>query len=292
LIYTLAPGLCRFRNAEFNTVLDIDRDGFRTSPGSAVDGAAKVAVIGDSFAMGWGVGQDETFASLIGRDRRYKVRNLAMSSYGTARELLALQRFAPDAEIVILQYTTNDLRENVEFLKGPAAFVANAPARAVEYAELLETYRNRPQSRRLVQDVANTLVGHLAWSWRLLRLPPRRTSSPTPQRVMEGEASAFAAVLSAFRSLLEGKTVIVLDCLPRMERQNFAPTFRKALAAAGFPAIAVVDLAGVLRPRDHYHLDDHLRASGHAAIAARVLAELESVGRVPAEAPRKPEPGP
>jgi hypothetical protein len=275
LIYTLEPGSCRFENAEFDTQLDIDRDGFRNSPRRNVDGAARVAVIGDSYAMGWGVGQNDTFASLIGRDRRYNVRNLAMSSYGTARELFALQRFAPDTEIVILQYTMNDFRENAEFLNDPAAFVANAPARAADYANLLETYRNRPQSRRRVQAFAGALVGHLAWSWRLLRLQPRRTSGPTPQRLMEEEVRAFTAVLSAFRSLLEGKTVIVLDCQPRMERANFAPTFRKALDAAGFASVRVVDLVGVLGPRDYFHLDDHLRASGHAKIAARLLRSVQ-----------------
>jgi hypothetical protein len=292
LIYTLEPGSCRFGNAEFETVLDIDRDGFRNSTGRNVDSAARVVVIGDSYAMGWGIGQDETFASLIARDRRYNVRNLAMSSYGTARELFALQRFAPDAEVVILQYTMNDLRENAEFLKDPAAFVVEAAARAADYGKLLETYRNRPQSRQQVQHVADMMVGHLAWSWRLLHLPPRRTSSPTPQRRMEEEARAFAAVMSAFRSLLEGKTVIVLDCLPRMERENFAPTFRKSLDAAGFSNIRVIDLVGVLRPGDYYHLDDHLRASGHAAIAERVLAELGNAGPAPAETPRRAEPAP
>jgi hypothetical protein len=277
LIYTLEPGACHFVNAEFDTVLSIDRDGFRNGPANQGDGPVKLAVIGDSYAMGWGVSQAETFASLIAGDRRFAVRNLAMSSYGTARELFALKRFAPDADIVVLQYSMNDWSENRTFAADPAKFSANAEARAAAYAKQLQTHLGRSALQSGVREVASFLVGHLAWSWRLLHLPPRRTTSPTPQRRMEEEAKSFVAVLSEFRSLLGGKTVIVLEALPRLERTNFAPTFRKALAAAGFRNMTVVDLVGELTPADYFHLDDHLRASGHAKIAARLLSALTEV---------------
>ncbi len=51
LVYTLAPGTCRFRNAEFDTELRIDDDGFRNAREHRGTGPLSVAVLGDSFAI-------------------------------------------------------------------------------------------------------------------------------------------------------------------------------------------------------------------------------------------------
>ncbi|MEM4655322.1 MAG: SGNH/GDSL hydrolase family protein, partial [Thermosphaera sp.] len=69
------------------------------------------------YAMGWGVQDDETFAAIIQREIGRRVYNLAVSSYGTHRELLRLQRsgLLERVDIVIIQYCDNDLGENVAF---------------------------------------------------------------------------------------------------------------------------------------------------------------------------------
>src|SRR5262249_1408312 len=65
LTYILRPGVCRFRNREFDTEVRVNSRGFRSDES---DLAAPVIVMaGDSYTMGWGVAQDSTFAALIGR---------------------------------------------------------------------------------------------------------------------------------------------------------------------------------------------------------------------------------
>ena len=279
LIYTLAPGECRFRNIEFDTIVSVDADGFRNAPQHLGQGPARVAVLGDSYAMGWGVAQDQKLSSQLARDPRLTVRDLSMSSYGTARELLALVRFMPDADVVVIQYCSNDPPENAEFLKDPQAFRAGAAERVKEYEAVLATYAERSAGARRAQLVANAMLGALAATWRLMLLPPR-ASSATPDRVMEQEARLFAGVLAHFKAALEGKTVIVFDAHARLVRERFPAAFRAALDAAGMGHVVVLDLSATIGMRDYFHLDEHLNARGHARIAAAVLAELDKPGRL------------
>src|SRR2546428_13296855 len=81
-VHTATRG-CRFSNREFATWLSVNAMGFRQT--TQMDGPPRIAVLGDSHAMGWGVEDHETFASLIEQSLGEKVANLSVSSYGTAR---------------------------------------------------------------------------------------------------------------------------------------------------------------------------------------------------------------
>lgn len=278
LIYTLAPGECRFANPEFDTRLHVDADGFRNVPEHLGSGPVKVALLGDSHAVGWGVEQAEKLSTLLARDSRLTVRDLAVPSYGTARELLALARFAGDADVVVLQHCDNDRYENAEFLRDPAAFVADAARRAAAYAADAE--RERKAGSGLARTALRVGLALLTGTWRLLRLPTRAKAEPPPRAIAE-EARLFAGVMSHFKAALASRTVIVFDSFPRGPRPGFASAFRAALAGVGLDRVVVMDLAGTLRPSDYFYLDDHMRPPGHAKVAARVLAELSVPGRLP-----------
>jgi hypothetical protein len=280
LLYTLTPGECRFANPEFDTRLVVDSDGFRNAPEHAGAGPVRIAVTGDSHALGWGVEQHETLAALLARDPRFTVRDLSMSSYGTPRELIAVQRHAPAADVVVLQYSDNDRAENTAFLADPVAFFSGAEARSEAYwtSLRLQMSANPPTSLRRTSLVPAFQA--LAATYDLLHLPPRQTSS-VPPRILGEEARLFAAVLAHFRTDLTGKTVIVYESHPRRPRPAFAKTFQAALQAQGLDHIRVLDLTGTIGPHDYFHIDEHMRASGHAKIARRILTELSTLGFAP-----------
>ena len=78
--------------------------------------APEVIVLGDSHAMGWGVGQEEALPQVLARKSGRRVLNAAVSSYGTARELLLLDRLdASRLRVLVVQYSDNDLPENRTF---------------------------------------------------------------------------------------------------------------------------------------------------------------------------------
>src|SRR3989475_7713604 len=115
LLYTLRPGGCRFSNREFATWLSVNAMGFRET--TKKDGPPRIAALGDSHAMGWGVEDHETFASLIEQSLGEKVANLSVSSYGTARELLALSRSKlKGVRTIIIAYLYGDAKESTDYL--------------------------------------------------------------------------------------------------------------------------------------------------------------------------------
>jgi hypothetical protein len=75
-------------------------------------GKTTVAVVGDSFAAGWGVNDpSERFSDVLGEmlDDDYYVFNLAIPGTATPQQLEALQQAPTTPDIVILQYFLNDI---------------------------------------------------------------------------------------------------------------------------------------------------------------------------------------
>jgi hypothetical protein len=93
----------------------LNASGFRDRDWAAADFAGKttVAVVGDSFAAGWGIPNPADRFSSVLADRlgsAYAVFNLGVPGYSTPEELDAL-RHSPDPtpDVVILQYFLNDI---------------------------------------------------------------------------------------------------------------------------------------------------------------------------------------
>jgi hypothetical protein len=112
-------------------------------------GVARVVVLGDSQAWGYGVGDDETIAAQLetllaadARGRRTEVVNLGVSGYGTDQAFLKFLidglRYAPDEAVFVV--FKNDLVENATtrywgiekprlFLRGGELCLGNVPPR-------------------------------------------------------------------------------------------------------------------------------------------------------------------
>ena len=86
-------------------------------------GTFRVALLGSSIDMGWGVGDDETYENRLedwlnaqaiawGLDRRFEVLNFAVAAYGPAQRFATLSRKAAafDPDLVIYSATMLDAR--------------------------------------------------------------------------------------------------------------------------------------------------------------------------------------
>lgn len=114
LIYQPKIGSCVFANPEFTSTLNFDKSG-RNVPNRTKDKRGSgIAIIGDSFAMGWGVNDHETFANEIQVHTNRPVYNLGVSSYGTDREIRRLiqSNLISEIDTIVIQYCENDLNEN------------------------------------------------------------------------------------------------------------------------------------------------------------------------------------
>ena len=267
LTYVLKPGQCTFENLEFRTQLQINRLGLRDD--DAALEAPEVVVLGDSYAMGWGVNQDETFSQVLARSTGQKVLNAGVSSYGTVREMRLLNRLDTSRmKTLVVQYNSTDAVENWVFRQRGDLQTLNA----VQYQETVDWY----QSQR------GYLPGKYTYRlfMKLARLePPQPHAIQIPPLATLEEAELFVnALANAGRASLDGVKLIVFEAdeqirPPRSFLANVAVVSRRDDQPEFIRRLHALDVARVLEESDFYDLDDHLRPSGHDRIG-RVLAEL------------------
>ena len=114
LQYILKPGSHSFENWEFSTRVDVNREGLRDSEQNLQ--SPEVIFLGDSYTMGWGVEEKDSFVRQFGNATGKKCLNAGISSYGTAREYMMLKRLSLDScKLLVIQYHENDLLENYMF---------------------------------------------------------------------------------------------------------------------------------------------------------------------------------
>ena len=267
--YTLKPGSCTFGGREFTNRYDINSLGVRD--GEAVLSHPEIIVTGDSFAMGWGVEQDETFAALLRRRTGLKVLNAAVSSYGTVRELGILRSVPRDRlKYLIIQYCGNDLEENREYyLQNRSLPVMTAE----KYEEYREIYR---ESQRYYPG--KYLWMKIGKRWEEMEQKRRQAQAPKLDR---DEIDLFLYALQNSGLDLDKATLIVFVMNGRNPDDNreFPAALKRKLAGGDSPPylkdMLVLDFSRQLGPEHFYVLDDHLNATGHAVIAAelaRVIA--------------------
>ena len=267
LFYTLQPGAFMFSNPEFSTQYVVNRIGVRDNQRSLEQ--PEIVVAGDSYAMGWGVQQDESFPELLERRTGRKVLNAAVSSYGTVRERRLLDRVdLSRATTLVVQYAPNDFAENDEFKKHGNQYTASS--REAWLAAIAEQRRRgRYWPFRMVYDT-------LVWIKRGVTGWPRGGFEPSHYPPEEAAALFLNALMHASAHDLGALHIVVLDIdtdpgfIRALDRLHRADTY-----PAGIRAMRVLDLSGRLTPEMHYTLDDHLNAKGHQAIADALMPLLD-----------------
>ncbi len=261
LIYKPKIGPCQFNNAEFKTTLNFSAEGRFTGEKPAGTG---IAVIGDSHAMGWGVQDEETFAALLQKMTRRPVYNLAVSSYGTVREVLRLEKsgLLDKVDTVIIQYCGNDLDEN-------------------RHGEISGVEENRKKFKKILTG-KQSFMGVLrmirktygfAFSFPFKRIKAAMAQPARP--TMAGQAAddfsshyqALMAVLEKHPGLRDKRILIFYNNGPGQRFQSFPVGKDKRLPNVEF--INVIVDAG-----EYYRLDDHMTPAGHKTTAQQLFQSL------------------
>ncbi len=275
LFYILRPGRCMFSNSGFKTSVSVNDAGLRDDRASLV--APNVIVLGDSQAMGWGVGGEETFAEQIEAKTGLRTLNAAVSSYGTAREVLLLNRLDRSGlDVLVVQFSDNDNGENRAYLNSGRRL----PVRSNdEYLEILTVEKNI----RYVPFKYLATFGAVIRDRLFPRAEePRDVAAAVPTGPTMSWEDAFLQVL-ADAAVEERRPLLVLLELSLNGRrggfaENVAASPNLEALKSKFSSVSVLDSTSLLSDEDYLFPDGHLTAGGHRKIADAIVNIIEAAG--------------
>ena len=288
LIYLPRIGGCRFQNPEFDTTLHFDATGRKRNQIPSLRSEIGVAILGDSHAMGWGVEDPETFANTIQGELQKPVYNLAVSSYGTYRELLRLQRsnLINKVDTILVQYCDNDARENTN-IDNENEFIKAMKSYQKSYQEHLKggnwiDLDSLSKFERIVWVAGISPLTHFSnqlsrISWRLgqwvAALEPARLDKHNPEDFAY-HYKQLTKVLTKFNALLSNKRVVVFYINDRGLKFEHFPVGRDRI----MHNVEFLELK--FDNNEFYTLDGHLNPLGHKTVGdtlSRYLKETDSV---------------
>ncbi|WP_128543389.1 GDSL-type esterase/lipase family protein [Larkinella soli] len=264
LIYRLKPGQGHFRNLEFSTSLRINSRGLRDDEASLHQ--PELIVLGDSFSMGWGVEQEETFPQLLEHHTGRKVLNAGISSYGTAREYLLLQELdRSHCGTLVIQYCDNDLSENMVY--------RHTGTLDYSRSRYQQTVRMNTVNRWLFPFKLSFLVLQ-----RLEYLIENQLASRPPGSSHSGKGVTpagdgqnqhldhFIPILKKIRKVYAGP-IVVTELSSHGIQSCLSAGLRMRLREAALSGIYYCDLSGHLSTEDYFRIDGHLNPEGHRKVA-------------------------
>lgn len=273
LFYTLKPSSrFIFTNPEFTDSFYTNKMGLRDDDSSLLK--PEIICLGDSYAMGWGVQQNETFAGLISSISHKKVLNAAISSYGTARELKNLYRLdTSNLEYIIIQYCRNDYEENKSFVENN--YVLQISSRIKYNSIVNDHYWSKlwfPGKRfvTIAKFYAEKKTNPFLF-------PAKKPAMDSSVFHLHQAARCFTDILlhsainfnkvKVFVVDLDQKELMNNDILDEVNRLMNTPAYKDHFNNN----LIMVPVADLLTKEDYYILDPHIRPSGHRKIAERLV---------------------
>lgn len=257
--------------------------GFRDTGRRGTDVALRILAIGDSFAYGLGVRDDETFEALLEANPGVEVVNAGVNGYGTDQAVLMWElhgrRLAPKA-VVLTYYVDDFFRNGLAVREGPKPRFVHEPVsgrfelldpqeslrRALEAQAASASRLRLAQLAGLAWDRLSHRLGHVdEESLRALA----RTHRYLLQRLQRSVTESGARLLVVFIGHVHGG----------------APEHRWAEAEVmascrdlGIDCLNMVQEMAGPNWRDHYLPNAHWSAQGHRVAASAMARSLSARG--------------
>ena len=270
LFYTLKPGNCRFENREFDTTVSANSLGTRDDEESLEK--PEIVLLGDSFTMGWGVEEDETFGYQVEQRAGSKLLNAGVSSFGTVREMKLLERIDTDSlKYLIIQYHQNDYEENQEYLEGNNNLIISSRQ---QYDDLIESVADRIGyyfGKYTTYISKFTLKNFLSQS--------ELYDTGEGPRNIPNEVNSFLNVLMNSKVKLEGVQLVVFEIGSYADNDNrFSKLLGGEIRDESYPDFIrnarILDMTMELNQEHFFILDDHLNAAGNQIVANNIVTTL------------------
>ena len=276
LFYTLKDQAeFMYTNPEFSDSFRTNSQGFRDDEASLIDPA--ILFLGDSYTLGWGVEQNDTYPSIVEKKTGLNGLNTGVSSYGTARESIVLSSLdTSHVDFIIWQYCYNDEIENKTFVDNK--FVLPIRSRDEYNKKVKEVKWNATYfPGKYFLTVLNLYREHV-------KRKPHDISAVKARLVDKGkeEAARFLAILERSNINWDRTRVIVLELNPIEKGTQFITSLQKLVnQEAGkrdfLEKIMVLDVKPLLGKEDYYILDIHLTRQGNIKLGNHLADIIKSL---------------
>ena len=270
LFYRMNPySVFKYGNREFNDSFSINSVGLRDRDSSL--NAPAIICLGDSYTLGWGVKQEETFGEQLEMVSGMRVLNAGISSFGTMREMELFNHLdISSLRFVIIQYCSNDIIEN-------EAGRNNNYRLKISSRELFDSLQTEHAwVRKYFPGKFFFTISQLFLKHQLNKIYPffkLRLDRQNPFIDEEKHALFFLDVLCNTGMNIGNAKIIVtmLDSYPHL-KNNFLLEVERLAQREPYKSrlgnkLMIADVMPVLDQRDFYLLDLHIKASGHKKIA-------------------------
>ncbi|MEM6964368.1 MAG: hypothetical protein AAF573_06355 [Bacteroidota bacterium] len=266
LFYTLKPGSHTFSNLEFSTNFSVNSLGVRDDHNSIKN--PKIICLGDSYTMGWGVEHHETFTQRLEKKTNVKVLNAGVSSYGTAREKILLDRLQIDScKLLIIQFCDNDLIENRSFVENNFKLETSQK----------EIYKSSQNINKLRSEYYP-----FKWSFEVFAKIIRSVTGITKKRALANVQvpidaiwlSDLSKIIDQIQESFTGK-IILFHLEAFAKEDNYFPKIQSFFEKYPKENLYLFDAWSHLEREDYFYIDGHLKAGGHQKIADGISMMIE-----------------
>ena len=265
LIYVPKIGACRHKNAEFDTTLNFTKNG-RLMPKIKNKNTKPIIVLGDSHAMGWGVNDNKTFSYVLQNLSKASVYNLAVSSYGTEREIVRLEQsgLLENSDIIIIQYHENDLKENENFHK-------------IKKDEYMNIFTNMTSLKKNKLTIMKKTLRRYKSSLRQIFIIITNISRKKTKKLdFKPHYIPLIESIKKIKNFSEKKIIIFYSDSPSLRFDNFPNGFDEKYSNVYFYNIYNSEFGEELNSEENYFfLDRHPNKFGHRKIAQSLYNVLK-----------------
>ena len=270
IFYRLKPsGSCVQETSEFKVRYDNNSAGVRDDEESLV--SPEIIALGDSQAMGWGVHKEDRFTEFLERATGKKVLNVAVSSWGPARELLMLKRLdLSNVKTIIFQHASNDAYESEAYLQNTELF--HKTRNEKEWST--RSQFDDEKSQYFFGKNVYLLITQL---WRLYN------DGFHQLKISEKEGEHFLQILKMLKPQTSNDIHYIIfsvnvkrtfhsKFIERLNKAYEHPEFQKE-----FPHFDTLNITEELN-QDQYRfvIDNHLTRKGHEFVASKILPILKN----------------
>ncbi len=257
--YTLKPGKFVFSEIEFSNEYCINSMGVRDSEDAL--NAPEMVFLGDSFALGWGVDQYQTFVKLLEKESGYKTLNTAVPSFGTVREMIMLRKLdRSKLKCLMIQYCGDDYDENRHYYKN-----GNRPQ--IMRAETFQKLSALHSSPKLYRPGKYILL-KMKKKYREWIAKP----APSDDDHSMSHVDLFIHILKQNEDILKDFPIIVFEINGINQSNTFTLELKQRIARQDEPAfirnLIILDLTEHLRDKHFFVLDGHLNPEGHSVVTS------------------------